>query len=523
MDYNIYRKFMVNARDVPSNSFWYGHPKIPLEPAKFQNSLQKKHEGPQQNDNFSGPILKIALPDNIEFWSSSWWGIDDNTFEKCHHLNTDFYFYPNKVRYLKIEDLNLNIKEFCPVLYGLDRLEFLDISHNSIQYLPKIFFNNFISLLYLYVKDNNLGPLIAKSGLLPIQLPHLEILDLSVNKISTIPKDFFGYLASLRRLDLSDNRISTLSFTMINLLSIEYIDISTNQLTDVSTSELDYIRNVNASSLNVTLNMSNNPMDCNVCDGIGFLRLIIHSNMTTIFSNDSTCCVDGPKTSLESNLSRLEMECDSFPQVITSLNHWLSLGASLGSIAAAAGGLIVVYIYRWNIKYHFFLLRRHFRKRGFMGGTPGHVYASYDDKDYHWVTHVLLRHLEDEDQLDVIIDQRDFICGASLSEAIVEAVENSRKTVLVLSESYVLNPWCEFEFQMSLARGYQSVIPVMLQPVPFDAMTKSLRKYIRARGYIKWTEKQDGQRLFWKRLSGAIFDDNDIHAQPEEDELTEIM
>ncbi|XP_013402052.1 leucine-rich repeat and immunoglobulin-like domain-containing nogo receptor-interacting protein 1 [Lingula anatina] len=364
MDYNVYPKFVVNALNVPSNSFWYGYPKLPLEPVKLQNSLQKKYEGPQQNFNISGPILKIHLPKNIEFWSSSWWGTDDDTFEKCHHLNKDFYFYPNKVRYLKIEDLNLNVKEFCPVLYGLDRLEFLDISHNGIQYLPKNFFNNFISLIYLYVKDNNLGPLIAKSGLHPIQLPHLEILDLSVNKISTIPKGFFDYLASLRRLDLSDNRISTLSFNMTNLLSIEYIDISTNQLTDFSTSELDHIRKVNASSLNVTLNMSNNPMDCNVCDGIGLLRLIIHSNMTTIFSNDSTCYVDGPKTSLERKLSRLERECDNFPQVITSPNQWLFLGASLGSIAAAACGLIVVYIYRWNIKYHFFLLRGSFRKRG---------------------------------------------------------------------------------------------------------------------------------------------------------------
>ncbi|XP_013406084.1 toll-like receptor 2 [Lingula anatina] len=200
--------------------------------------------------------------------------------------------------------------------------------------------------------------------------------------------------------------------------------------------------------------------------------------MTTIFSNDSSCYVNGSKTSLESSLSRLERECDSSTHTIISSNLWLSLGASLGVIFAVACGLIVAYIYRWNIKYHFFLLRRHFRKRGVIAAPPGHVYASYDDNDYYWVTHVLLRHLEDEDQLDVIIDQRDFIGGASLSEAIVEAVENSRKTVLVLSESYVLNPWCEFEFQMSLACGYQSVIPVMFQPVPFDAMTKSLRKYI---------------------------------------------
>ncbi|XP_013397942.1 toll-like receptor 3 [Lingula anatina] len=523
VDNNIYRTSLVTPQDIPSKSFWYGRPKLPLEPAKYSyvSPTPQTNRSAPHNFRLELPILKINLPENLEYVSISWWATDRNDYLPCDTFKGSVYFFPNKLRYLRIEDVNL--KTFCALLYGLDRLEFLDLSYNGVNFLPKPFFENFISLIYLYLKENNLGPLIAEGGLHPIQLPHLEILDLSVNKISTIPKDFFGYLVSLKQLDLRDNRISTLSFTMTNLLSIEYIDISTNQLTALAISQLDYIMKMNASSLDVTLNMSNNPMDCNVCDGIGFLHLIIHSNMTTIFSNDSTCYMNGSKTSLESSLSRLERECDSSPHTIISSNLWLSLGASLGVISAAVCGLIVAYIYRWHIKYHFFLLRRHFRKRGVITATPGHVYASYDDNDYYYVTHKLLRHLEDEDQLDVIIDQRNFIGGASLSEAIVEAVENSRKTVLVLSESYVLNPWCEFEFQMSLARGYQSVIPVMFQPVPFDAMTKSLRKYIRARGYIKWTEDPDGQRLFWKRLSNAIFDENNILVQPEKDDTTELM
>ncbi|XP_013394853.1 toll-like receptor 2 type-2 [Lingula anatina] len=518
IDNNLHDTTKVTAQDIPPYSFWYGRPEVPLEPAKHVSPLHKVHQDPLHNLDLQYPILKVSLPENLEFWCTSWWASLTYDIVNYDTVQGSILFSPNKLRYLKLEGIPLKALPY--VIYGLDRLEFLDISHGGWYFVPKTFFNNFISLIYLYLKDNNLGPLIAKGGLHPMQLSHLEILDLSVNKISTIPKDFFRYLVSLKRLDISDNRISKLSFTMTNFHSIELIDISTNQLTTLSTSELDFIRKMNASSLNVTLNVINNPMDCNVCDGRGFLHWIVSSNMTIIFSNDSTCYVNGSKTSLESSLRRLERECDSSPQTIISSNQWLSLGASIGSISAVACGLIVAYIYRWNIKYRFFLLRRRFRKRGVITATPGHVYASYDDNDYYWVTHVLLRHLEDEDQLDVIIDQRDFIGGASLSEAIVEAVENSRKTVLVLSESYVLNPWCEFEFQMSLARSYQSVIPVMFQPVPFDAMTKSLRKYIRARGYIKWTDNPEGQRLFWNRLSDAIFDVNNPLEQVDEDEIT---
>ncbi|XP_013379005.1 toll-like receptor 7 [Lingula anatina] len=362
MDYNVYKTIMVNVEDVPSNSFWYGRPQLPLGPSKFQNSLQKTQQGPLPNLNPEEPILKVRLPENVEFWSTSWWAFGVNRFLRCDTLKGSVYFFPNKLRYLRIVDLNLNLNKFCPVMYGLDRLEFLDFSFNGFHFLHKHFFNTFISLVYLYAKENNLGPLIAEGGLHPIQLPNLEILDLSVNKISTIPKDFFGYLASLKRLDLSDNRISTLSFTMGNLLSIEYIGISTNQLTDFSTSELDYIRKMNARSFNVTLNVSNNPMDCTICDARGFLRWIIHSNFTIIFSNNSTCYVNGPKTSSERRLRRLERECES----VTSSNQWLTFGVSLGVISAMACGLVVAFIYRWNIRFHVLLRHRHFRKRGFI-------------------------------------------------------------------------------------------------------------------------------------------------------------
>ncbi|XP_013399952.1 toll-like receptor 4 [Lingula anatina] len=515
IDNNLINKNKAPPKCDLTHSFWKGHPSFKLK--------QYVHVARSLNEqNMPLPVIKVFLPANLEFVSMSWWPVWDDGVSSYCALRGSLYFYPNKVRFLKMEGIGTKYIPYY-IFYGLDNLEHYDASHNILNCLPRDFFNgHFPSLRSLNLGDNKLGPLISEDGIRPVKLPRLEFLDLSLNEIRTIPKKFFDHLVSLQRLVLRGNYLKKVSFSMVNFVSVEYIDLSNNKLQAFSSEEMENIRKVN-SSFSVHLNMTNNPVDCTLCDGEEFLQWLIFSNITVTFSNDSNCPMNGSKISLWTTLNELREKCDISDQ-IKGPNQWLSVGISLTSIAGVTCGLIAAYIYRWKIKYRLYLLRRRLRIQGFITTPPhGHVYISYDDGDDHWVVNKLLRHLEEENELDVIIDQRDFIGGASLAEAIVEAVDNSRKTVLVLSENFVLNSWCEFEFEMSLARGYNSVIPVMFQTVPFDAMTKSLRKFIKARGYIKWSDSEAGKRLFWKRLMDAILDVNDHLVHDGEVDDTEML
>ncbi|XP_013417880.1 toll-like receptor 7 [Lingula anatina] len=475
IDNNLRNKNKNPPRCKLTHSFWKGHPSFKLKKG-VAGSLNEKY--------LPSPIAKYFLPASLEFLSMSWWFVlDDKGTADCT-LPGSIYFYPNKLRFLRVE--GTGSKSISHVVYGLDNLEHFDASHNILSCLPRDFCNgHFPSLRFLNVGDNKLGPLIGEGGIHLVKLPSLEFLDLSVNEIRTIPKNFFEHLVSLQRLVLSGNRLNTVSFSMISFVSVEYIDLSNNKLQAFSSEELETIGKLNSS---FTIDLNNNAVNCTRCDGKEFFKWLIFSNITVAFSNNSDCPMNGSKTSLRTTLNGLREKCDVGSQITKAQNQWLFLGISLTNIAGVTCGLIAAYIYRWNIKYRLYLVRRRLRRQGFITTPPGHVYISYDDGDYHWVVNRLLRHLEEENELDVIIDERDFIGGASLAEAIVEAVDNSRKTILVLSENFVLNSWCEFEFQMSLARGYNTVIPVMFQTVPFDTMTKSLRKFIKARGYVKWTD-----------------------------------
>ena len=83
---------------------------------------------------------------------------------------------------------------------------------------------------------------------------------------------------------------------------------------------------------------------------------------------------------------------------------------------------------------------------------------AYHRDDSDWVRNELNKNLgvPDNDSEENIptkfkfcIHERDFLPGNTIEDNIVNAIENSRKTILVLSGNFLTSGWCEFELQMA--------------------------------------------------------------------------
>ncbi len=72
------------------------------------------------------------------------------------------------------------------------------------------------------------------------------------------------------------------------------------------------------------------------------------------------------------------------------------------------------------------------------------IFISYSHHDRPWVWEWLLPRLEAAG-LKVLIDDRDFTVGAAVLDNIEDAVEASRRTLLVLTPSWVASEWTSFE------------------------------------------------------------------------------
>ncbi|XP_078497235.1 uncharacterized protein LOC144753409 isoform X1 [Lissotriton helveticus] len=96
-----------------------------------------------------------------------------------------------------------------------------------------------------------------------------------------------------------------------------------------------------------------------------------------------------------------------------------------------------------------------------------HVFISFSSLDTSWVLD-LVGKLE-ATGLKVCYHGRDFVPGKLITENMVEAIEWSQKTLMVLSPDFVRSGWCLFEANLSLLKDCMErkpIVPVMLKPCP---------------------------------------------------------
>ena len=78
------------------------------------------------------------------------------------------------------------------------------------------------------------------------------------------------------------------------------------------------------------------------------------------------------------------------------------------------------------------------------------AFVSYSHADAHWVWQELQPFLENQKlQFSLCIHDRDFLAGADVVDNISAAVNISRRTIIVLSKSFLHSHWCHEEFRQA--------------------------------------------------------------------------
>ena len=95
---------------------------------------------------------------------------------------------------------------------------------------------------------------------------------------------------------------------------------------------------------------------------------------------------------------------------------------------------------------------------------------------------------------------RNFVPGKNLFDSIPDAIHQSRKTIAVLSPSYVDSELCYFETQHAWKRLLEEsrdvLVLILLEPIPDDKMTIWLRQLLCKKAYLRWPHGRAGQHLF---------------------------
>ena len=134
------------------------------------------------------------------------------------------------------------------------------------------------------------------------------------------------------------------------------------------------------------------------------------------------------------------------------------------------------------------------------------AFISYSSKDEAFVSEELAPLLEHGDpSYKLCLHYRDFPVGAYIADTIVQAVESSRRTIMVLSENFIKSEWCRFEFKSAhhqvLRDRRRRLIVILLGEVPHKDLDPDIRLYLKTNTYLQW-----GDKLFWEKLRFALPD-----------------
>ncbi|KAM4726662.1 transforming growth factor beta activator LRRC32 [Anableps anableps] len=236
----------VESLDLSSNGLYTGMSDYFLaeSPSLANLSLDSNSITKIAQNTFSGSmsLRKISLHNNVIL------EIEDGAFDSLDHL-TELDLSKNSITCIidfnlyNLALLNLSknsIEFFQSVKSGNPfSLRSLDLSENKMLYFPLLPEKNVLE--FLNISRNHIQILNTTGSLLNhtnVSLNHLKYLDMSYNKLKSLPETFFTSMGSLEVLNVSNNCISSFSVTSKDLLHrVKIINLNHNSLQSLAFGE----------------------------------------------------------------------------------------------------------------------------------------------------------------------------------------------------------------------------------------------------------------------------------------------
>ena len=336
---------------------------------------------------------------------------------------------------------------------------------------------------------------------------NLTSVDLSYNRILNLKGNVFAQQINIEMLNISNNYLQVFLFKIDHLRSLSQLDLSGNQLmqifnTEVFSTQVHKIQEGGHFSLNLT----SNPFSCS-CYSLSFLKWLVYTDIKVTDWQQYNCLYKHAIISLNNLTSdilpALNIECQS--------KEWLMVSVALVCVLLIVIAIsFVLFRHRFEIKYACLkhVWERTKYERLLENDTyPYDAFVAFHENEFDFVENQLLPHLEEEGphKLNICVHYKHFTVGGFIEENIIKAIEQSRKTLLILSKGFLQSEWCEFEYRIARVKAFKKrkniILPIIMEELPVRDMSKSLTGEAR---YLEWP-KDPGQRdVFWTNLREAL-------------------
>ncbi|XP_059165432.1 toll-like receptor Tollo [Physella acuta] len=391
-------------------------------------------------------------------------------------------------------------------LNHLRKTEILWLNGSSVSSIEDFAFNNMSSLIQLHL-DNNMLTQISNETFGPLnKLTHLYLHN---NRITSITYDAFSGLTSLETLTLHGNRL--LFLDLKRGAALIAVTLSGNPwlcpCSNLSSGVISVIRNVFSDAV-----QDGSRLACCLPELVAPGYVHTNSSQHRNQSDDPDISFPNRKcfylSSFESSVdcrSNITWLPSTDTSVASTPAHVIALIVTAVCLLAVLTLAVVGLIKRRELQAWTFVklgVRVYDQKAKYdkldAGTKQFDAFISYSSMDTEFVARTLVPGLEDK-RYRLCVHYRDFPVGRNITDTIVRAIEESSRTILVLSSNFLHSEWCRFEFQTAhyhiLREGTHRLIIVLLGDIPEEELDPDLKVQMKSKTYLKFNDP-----WFWEKL-----------------------
>lgn len=381
-------------------------------------------------------------------------------------------------------------------------LEIIDISNNDCSIIKRNIFIFALKLRIFWASNSNLR--FASSfehGTLFRGLKELRKVDVSRNSITYLPPTMFeDQENSLSTVNFDSNLFSTIPVS--NLKNLTHLYIRQNKISFFTRNDIEKIMSMKKAIIFI----EGNPISCE-CTHIRSLKWM-KENQDKFGDLNKTLCIN--KNVLLSTFvhqevfKKFELMCQS--------DAWL-IGSTFALFFVLTILLTTAVVKRYRVHVDYVILRLRSRWKGVIHVSNSDefrfdAFVTYTEEDYQLACITFYQALT-RLGFKISIPDKDFLPGISEAEQLLQCIDQSHKVVIIVTENFLENGWNSYAVQMVVTHAFhnkreRSIIVIIKDDIPIERLPRDLKYIWWTIVSLRWPNGIENMDLFWEEIAAAI-------------------
>ena len=444
--------------------------------------------------------VQVFFPDSLREIS-----FDENDLHS-HKYDIDLIIHARNVETFSLR--NFHFQNCVGTFKGLPNLKVLQITGWNCADISRDFITNLTSVRELTFSSVHLGHNAKNIASLLTNWTHLQYIDLSDNLIDDLHPNFFSsQIFSLQNISLTQNMLKSIPTAVLSLRRLRHVDLRQNLISSLTIEEMEFVEN----SGDLTIHLGGNDLQC-TCNTLLFLSWL-ERNTQRVSDFDILKCLDEDNVKRDLPDMIKEMKAKELKCVSETALYFAVFGTIFLLLCISL--IFTLVKFQADVQYVFARIRRHFRSRKerMKCDQKFHAFVSYGNANYQWTALELKPKLESEG-FRLMLPDFHFEPGADYIDNVMNAIDNSRRFIFVITRDFLTDEWCEYHIQVARSHALRKesdnfIIVIVRDGIPLHEIPKPLQRiWIRVK-CLRWPIDGDEEAVcqFWETLKKDLMEE----------------